>query len=75
MVLVNAVSASAIAEQLRHKVRDNDFDGLPGTWRVTISLGVAKAGQRETLAELIARADAALYAAKRAGRDCMEFSA
>jgi diguanylate cyclase (GGDEF)-like protein len=71
----NASSARAIAERLRHKVRDNAFDGLPGTWTVTISLGVAEARSHETLAELIARADAALYAAKLAGRDCIKYSA
>lgn len=71
----NDVRARAIAERLRHKVRNNNFDGLSGTWRVTISLGVAEAGPRETIAELIARADAALYAAKHAGRDCVKCSA
>ena len=69
----DAAGAYAFAERLRDKVRNNGFDGLPDTWKVTVSLGVAESRPRETLAELIARADAALYSAKRAGRDCVKF--
>jgi diguanylate cyclase (GGDEF)-like protein len=66
--------ARAFAERLRHEMRDNSFDGLPAAQRVTVSLGVAEARSRESVAELIARADAALYAAKRAGRDCVKYT-
>jgi diguanylate cyclase (GGDEF)-like protein len=66
-------AACAIAERLRHQTRDNAFVGLPEPHRVTVSLGVAEIRPRETVAELISRADSALYAAKRAGRDCVSF--
>jgi PleD family two-component response regulator len=36
---------------------------------VTLSIGVAAGGSDDTLESLLARADAALYAAKRAGRN------
>jgi diguanylate cyclase (GGDEF)-like protein len=41
---------------------------------VTISLGAVAFDGRETAAELFGRADAALYAAKSAGRDRIEYS-
>jgi diguanylate cyclase len=37
--------------------------------RITISIGVAQLRQGDTVASLIERADACLYAAKRAGRN------
>ena len=43
----DAAGAYALAEQLRHKVRNNGFDGLPDTWQVTVSLGVAEARPRQ----------------------------
>lgn len=66
--------AGVFADRLRHKMRDNAFDGLPGSRSVTISLGVSEACPCESIAELIARADTALYAAKRAGRNCVKYS-
>lgn len=44
------------------------IDGVPH--RVTVSVGVATALTDETLSRLLERADAALYAAKQAGRNC-----
>lgn len=67
-------AAQVVAERLRCEMRENEFDGLRGSRRVTISLGVAEARPRESIAELIARADTALYAAKRAGRDCVRYN-
>jgi diguanylate cyclase len=39
--------------------------------RVTVSLGVANWRKRDTLASLLGRADACLYAAKHGGRNCV----
>jgi diguanylate cyclase len=39
--------------------------------RVTISLGVATWRRGDTVATLLERADACLYAAKRSGRNCV----
>jgi diguanylate cyclase (GGDEF)-like protein len=58
--------ALEIAERLRVAVRDRRPVGVP----VTVSIGVAVSGEdRVDTDELIARADAALYAAKAGGRD------
>lgn len=63
--------ALVAAERVRDAVRTVPLsrpDG-PGLPSVTASLGVAQWRQGETLTELIARADQALYEAKREGRD------
>jgi diguanylate cyclase len=67
--------ARALAEQIRGAVATgrirradrNADDREPGS--VTLSIGVAVGGRDDTLESLMARADAALYAAKRAGRN------
>jgi two-component system cell cycle response regulator len=59
--------AMAVAERLRTRIEAMTF---PSGHRLTISVGVAWTDQRETQADdILARADAALYAAKRAGRN------
>jgi diguanylate cyclase (GGDEF)-like protein len=40
--------------------------------QVTLSIGIAVAGEGESLERLMERADAALYSAKRAGRNRIE---
>ncbi len=62
----NIERASMLAEQLRTLVEVNEL--MPGRG-VTISLGVAELRRGETLDSWIARADKALYRAKRAGRN------
>jgi diguanylate cyclase len=66
------VGARALAEQIRTavaagRIRRSDSKDQPGS--VTLSIGVAAGGSDDTLESLLARADAALYAAKRAGRN------
>jgi diguanylate cyclase (GGDEF)-like protein len=64
-------SAMAIAEDLRNAVADYgveqraSYQGLP----VSVSIGAAQWTPDESPLELIARADEALYASKRAGRN------
>jgi diguanylate cyclase (GGDEF)-like protein len=68
VVLPGAAQESAleIAERLRMAVRERRPVGVP----VTVSIGVALSGEGPVdTDELIARADAALYAAKAGGRD------
>ena len=62
------------AERVRRGVRSLEFDAPSGSFRVTISLGVAAAGVGDCwdLARLLERADEALYRAKRNGRDRVE---
>ena len=63
-------SATAIAERIRQRIQsyhstDRALSGL----RVTVSIGVAESGPLGSVRELIERADNALYAAKRAGKN------
>jgi diguanylate cyclase (GGDEF)-like protein len=58
-------TATAIAERLRRHVART----MPTAPLVAISIGVADSGLSDEPTELLAHADRALYAAKRAGRD------
>jgi diguanylate cyclase (GGDEF)-like protein len=64
--------ARVTAERLREKVQ-----GLPPRWQeralsLTVSIGVSEwRGEKDDVASLLARADAALYQAKEAGRNCV----
>jgi diguanylate cyclase (GGDEF)-like protein len=42
---------------------------------VTISVGIAMAGEREGIGALLSRADAAMYRAKSNGRNCITWAA
>lgn len=64
--------ALVVAERVRRAVADHDFKLRTSgerIGRVTLSGGAATHGPGETGEDLFARADAALYAAKAAGRD------
>ena len=57
---------------MRHAVSDQAFTTTAGTLAITISAGVAaEIGPGESADAAIARTDAALYAAKRGGRNCV----
>jgi len=66
------VDARQLAERLRERV-----ESLPLRWQerglaLTVSIGLAQwSGDEDQLAALLARADAALYMAKEAGRNCV----
>ena len=64
-------SARHVAERLRQSILTNPITTDAGPLRITISIGVAEALKLDTLDTLIARADAALYKAKHAGRNCV----
>jgi diguanylate cyclase (GGDEF)-like protein len=66
-------SASLAVERIRSAVASHDWSStsaLPAGVRVTVSAGVATCVAGESAETLIARADAALYQAKGAGRNC-----
>ncbi len=58
--------AVAIAEKLRHRIADVPFERLCS---VSVSIGAAELLPGEDLPSWVARADAALYQAKRSGRN------
>lgn len=61
--------ARLTAERLRRAVEE---EGFPGVGALTACFGVAEFSPTESAEEWIARADAALYRAKRAGRNRVE---
>ena len=63
--------ARLVAERIRTRTRGIDVDGLPANYQVTVSAGVAASSADENLDAFMSRADAALYEAKAAGRDCI----
>ena len=65
--------ATNLAERLRARLADKVRVPLNGgEIRFTASFGVAQCEERDTLDTVVARADAALYRAKEAGRDRVE---
>lgn len=62
--------AVAVAERLRQDIASERFTFAGSDIQITVSIGVAAVEPRDrTLEPAISRADAALYAAKQAGRD------
>ena len=64
--------AAIVAEKIRHaisQVRIRRVDRTEYVGNVTLSIGVAGAAETDVLEALVERADAALYTAKRAGRN------
>lgn len=59
----------SMAERIREALTDARVEALPNHWQVTATFGVAEIRPGERLEETLARADAALYDGKRAGRD------
>ena len=60
-----------VAERVRLRINSDAIQSGNEQIRVSLSLGVAQTREFDTVDTLIARADAALYEAKRAGRDCV----
>ena len=74
MVLPGASRASAeqIGERMRARIESLNLPANGNTMHMTISVGVAGLlDQRDNSTALIERADAALYCAKAAGRNCL----
>ncbi len=69
-------AALAVADRIRSVVAATPIATEDGVVNVTLSIGVAGAEHSEGLLPILARADLALYDAKRAGRACVrEFAA
>lgn len=63
--------AAEVAERVRTRIGGDAMHSGDTQLTVSISLGIAQARESDTVDTLIERADAALYAAKAAGRDCV----
>ena len=61
--------AVRIAEKLRKVIAEQDFGALP---LITVSIGCASLGQGEDAQAFIRRADSALYAAKKCGKNVVK---
>ena len=74
---IEADGALALGERLRAAVAQSRFEHAGKVIPVTVSVGVAAEGKIEDAQAFIAAADAAMYEAKRAGRDrvCVHKSA
>ncbi|HUD27711.1 MAG TPA: diguanylate cyclase [Novosphingobium sp.] len=73
---LDGAALAGFAETVRSELAACDHGPVVRGRRVTVSIGVAEAhggggDQAEAMAALYRRADASLYAAKRAGRDCV----
>jgi len=64
-------AALAGVERVRAAFAARDWESFAPGLRVTVSAGVAGYRAGETVAQLVSRADAALYEAKQAGRNCV----
>jgi diguanylate cyclase (GGDEF)-like protein len=67
----NLSGARLFAEGARSAFAGLPIDGLPDDRRFTASFGVAELRGGEGISDLMRRADEALYAAKKGGRDCV----
>ena len=67
-------TARGMAERLRISVEDCEVQWQGATLRLSVSIGVATCQPQETAAALLDRADRALYAAKREGRNRVSVS-
>lgn len=65
----NLEAARFIGERLRRSIMDSAFQTDAGEIYITSSIGIAASAKKETLDQLVQRADAALYKAKNAGRN------
>lgn len=63
--------ATAAVDRLRGIVADMDWTAIADSLVVTISAGLTQIRSNEAPDEILARADAALYRAKDAGRNCV----
>jgi diguanylate cyclase (GGDEF)-like protein len=64
--------AEEILDRLRREIAAREIAFEQGDIRVTVSFGLASLDTRVPLAESVRRADEALYAAKAAGRNCIQ---
>lgn len=64
-------SIFSVVDRIRCEINKQEFAGTSGPFLVTASFGIAEFERGTTPAEWLARADEALYRAKRGGRNCV----
>ncbi len=69
LVDADAKTAEQVAQRLAEHTRQMWIPGTAETFSMTVSVGIASYQVGERVHDLVARADEALYQAKRAGRD------
>lgn len=67
--LVDKDQAKHMAERIRAQIENASFDEITPGLKITVSMGIAGYQSPEKIDTTLARVDAALYAAKRAGRN------
>ena len=72
--MADAAAARLFTEAVRKVFSGDSIAGLPREVRVTASFGIALCAGKESLSDLMRRADDALYHAKRDGRDSVRVS-
>lgn len=65
----NLEAAHAVVERVRRALAAEEIATATDTFTITVSFGLAERREGESLEALLGRADAALYEAKRTGRD------
>jgi diguanylate cyclase (GGDEF)-like protein len=72
MPMTDARESTGLAERLRHRIASLSLSaGNDERMQCTASFGIAVLGDDDSSDSLLARADAALYRAKNAGRNCV----
>lgn len=72
LVEASATAAAAVCEKIRRAVERHPWSDVAPGLEVTVSLGYAALTPELTPEALVAAADAALYRAKSAGRNCVQ---
>ncbi len=71
----DAASAVRVADRIRHAIKQVKFPSDTGPFHITLSIGVSEPFYNEaSINDALERADAALYRAKRNGRDRVELA-
>jgi diguanylate cyclase (GGDEF)-like protein len=67
------LAAIDLCQRLRRSVEADDWAAIRPGLRVTVSLGVCARSDENSVDEVVERADAAMYRAKRGGRNRVEW--
>lgn len=67
--LIGKEQAKKMADRIRMQIEHANFEKIVPGLKITVSLGITRYQSPEKIEVTLARADAALYAAKRAGRN------